>query len=136
MARTPIHPGKHLAVELGELGISAAELARQIEVPVNRVTGIINGQRSVTADTALRLGHWFGSSPEFWLNLQKLYELRVACKEIGRRVNKLPRLRDQKKFESQRSPLIHVAERLGRRPLVNRDEAAMTPLPIDINRRA
>jgi antitoxin HigA-1 len=73
-------------------------LARQIEFPVNRVTGIINGQRSVTADTALRLGHWFGTSPEFWLNLQKLYELQVACKEIGRRVNKLPRLRDQKKF--------------------------------------
>ena len=96
MARTPIHPGKHLAEELGELGLSAAELARQIEVPVNRVTGIINGQRSVTADTALRLGHWFGTSPEFWLNLQKLYELRLACKEIGRRVNKLPRLRDQK----------------------------------------
>jgi addiction module HigA family antidote len=101
MARTPIHPGKHLVEEIGELGISAAELARQIEVPVNRVTGIINGQRSVTADTALRLGHWFGTSPEFWLNLQKLYELRLTCKEIGRRVNKLPRLRDQKKFKFQ-----------------------------------
>jgi proteic killer suppression protein len=61
MARTPIHPGEHLAEELKELGISAAELARQIDVPVNRVTGIINGQRSVTADTALRLGHWFGA---------------------------------------------------------------------------
>ncbi len=68
MARTPIHPGEHLAEELRELDISAAELARQIDVPVNRVTGIINGQRSITADTALRLGHWFGISPEFWLN--------------------------------------------------------------------
>ena len=78
MARTPIHPGEHLAEELKELRISAAELARQIDVPVNRVTGIINGQRAITADTALRLGHWFGTSAEFWLNLQKLYELRLA----------------------------------------------------------
>ena len=92
MARTPIHPGEHLAEELREHGISAAELARQIDVPVNRITGIINGQRSITADTALRLGHWFGTSPEFWLNLQKLYELRLAQKEIGARVKKLPRL--------------------------------------------
>jgi antitoxin HigA-1 len=74
MARTPIHPGEHLAEELKELRISAAELARQIDVPVNRVTSIINGQRAITADTALRLGHWFGTSAEFWLNLQKLYE--------------------------------------------------------------
>jgi addiction module HigA family antidote len=62
VARTPIHPGEHLAEELKELGISAAELARQIEVPVNRITEIINAQRGVTADTALRLGHWFGTS--------------------------------------------------------------------------
>jgi addiction module HigA family antidote len=92
MSRTPIHPGVHLAEELKELGISAAELARQIDVPVNRVTGIINGQRGVTADTALRLGHWFGTRPEFWLNLQQLYELRIARKEIGNRVERLPRL--------------------------------------------
>lgn len=95
MARTPIHPGEHLAEELTELGMSAAELARQIDVPVNRVTEIINGQRSVTADTALRLGHWFGTSPEFWLNLQKLYELRQAQKEIGEDIEKLPRLSDR-----------------------------------------
>jgi antitoxin HigA-1 len=92
MTRTAIHPGEHLAEELKELGISAAELARQIDVPVNRVTGIINGQRGITADTALRLGHWFGTSPEFWLNLQQLYELRLARKEICDRVQKLPRL--------------------------------------------
>jgi addiction module HigA family antidote len=97
MTRTPIHPGRHLAEELQELGISAAELARQIDVPVNRLTGIINGQRGVTADTALRLGHWFGTSPDFWLNLQKLYELRSAAKEIGHRVSKLPRLSDRRK---------------------------------------
>jgi addiction module HigA family antidote len=93
MARTAIHPGDQLAQELKELGISAAELARQIDVPVNRVTGIINGQRAVTADTALRLGHWFATSPEFWLNLQKLYELRLAREEVGDRVKKLPRLK-------------------------------------------
>ena len=96
MARNAIHPGEHLAEELRELGMSAAELARQIDVPVNRVTGIINGQRSVTADTALRLGHWFGTSPEFWLNLQTLYELRLARKELGDRVKKLPRLAYQR----------------------------------------
>src|ERR1700724_1221417 len=96
MARTPIHPGEHLAQELKELGISAAELARQIDVPVNRVTGIINGQRSVTADTALRLGHWFGTSPEFWLNLQTLYELRLARKKVGKIVEQLPRREGRK----------------------------------------
>ena len=96
MARTPIHPGEHLAEELRELGMSAAELARQIDVPVNRVTEIINGQRSVTADTALRLGHWFSTSPEFWLNLQTLYELRLAREEVGDRVKKLPKRTDRK----------------------------------------
>ena len=90
MARTAIHPGEHLAEELKELGISAAELARQIDVPVNRVTGIINGQRGITADTALRLGHWFGTSAEYWLNLQKLYELRLAQAEVGDQLKKLP----------------------------------------------
>ena len=92
MARTPIHPGEHLAEELEELGMSAAELARQIDVPVNRITGIINGQRGVTADTALRLGHWFGTSPEYWLNLQTQYELRLARQEVGKQVNRLPTL--------------------------------------------
>ena len=96
MARTPIHPGEHLAEELKELSISAAELARQIDVPVNRVTAIINGQRAITADTALRLGHWFDTSPEFWLNLQKLYELRLAREEVGDRVKRLPKLTERK----------------------------------------
>jgi addiction module HigA family antidote len=95
MPRSAIHPGEHLAEELRELGLSAAELARQIEVPVNRITGIINGQRGITADTALRLAHWFGTSPEFWLNLQTFYELRVARQLAGARVAKLPRLADR-----------------------------------------
>jgi antitoxin HigA-1 len=92
MLRSAIHPGEHLSEELRERGISAAELARQIEVPVNRVTGIIKGQRGLTADTALRLGHWFGMSARLWLNLQQLYELRHAEAEIGALVAKLATL--------------------------------------------
>ncbi len=95
MARTPIHPGEHLAEELNELGMPAAELARQIDVPVNRITAILNCQRGISADTALRLGHWFGTSPEFWLNLQSMYELRLAHRQSGDRVKKLPTLSDR-----------------------------------------
>ena len=91
MALTPIHPGEHLAEELRELGFSAAELARQIAVPINRITGIINGQRGVTADTALRLAHWFGTSPQFWMNLQQMYELRVAERDVGAQIATRPR---------------------------------------------
>jgi addiction module HigA family antidote len=91
MSRTPIHPGEHLAEELRELGITAAELSRQIDVPVNRITGILHGQRGITADTALRLGHWFGTTPQFWMNLQQLYELRLAESEIGAKIAALPR---------------------------------------------
>lgn len=91
MARSPIHPGRHLAEELRELGLSAAELARQIDVPVNRITGLINGARGISADTALRLGHWFGTSPQFWMNLQQIYELRVAEARAGRAIATLPR---------------------------------------------
>jgi antitoxin HigA-1 len=94
MARAPIHPGEQLAEELKELGISAAELARQIEVPVNRISGIINGRRGITADTALRLGHWFGTSAEFWLNLQSIYELRAARLQISDIIERLPRRPD------------------------------------------
>jgi addiction module HigA family antidote len=87
----PIHPGEILQDELHDLGISAAELARNLKVPTNRITGILNGRRAVTADTALRLGHWFGMSAEFWLNLQKQYELRLAKKESGAEIRRLPR---------------------------------------------
>jgi addiction module HigA family antidote len=93
MARKPIHPGEHLSEELNELGISAAELARRLKVPTNRVTSILNGQRAITGDTALRLAHFFGTSPEFWLNLQNLYELRLAQAKSGRAIKKLPRLK-------------------------------------------
>ena len=71
-----IHPGKHLAEELRELNMSAAALARRIEVPTRRITGILNGQRAINADTASRLAHFFGTSAEFWPNLQNLYESR------------------------------------------------------------
>jgi addiction module HigA family antidote len=91
MPRTPIHPGEHLGEELREIGITAAELSRQIDVPVNRITGIIHGQRGITADPALRLGHWFGTAPQFWMNLQQLYELRLAESEIGAKIAALPR---------------------------------------------
>jgi addiction module HigA family antidote len=93
MAVITIHPGEHLAEELKELRMSAAELARKLDVPTNRVTGILNGQRSITGDTALRLAHFFGTSAEFWLNLQSLYELRIAQKKTGKSIKALPRLK-------------------------------------------
>jgi antitoxin HigA-1 len=93
MALTAIHPGEHLAEELKELDMSAAELARRLDVPTNRITGILNGQRAITGDTALRLAHFFGTSAEFWLNLQSLYELRMAEKKAGKTIKSLPRLK-------------------------------------------
>jgi addiction module HigA family antidote len=83
MVRPPIHPGEILADELAELSMSAAELARTLHVPTNRITEIINGRRGITADTALRLGQWLGTGPELWLNLQQAYELRKAELEVG-----------------------------------------------------
>lgn len=93
MAITPIHPGEHLAEELRELQLSAAELARQLKVPTNRITEILNGQRSVSGDTALRLGHFFGTTAEFWLNLQSLYDIRVAERKSGKSIRTLPTLK-------------------------------------------
>lgn len=93
MRMVAIHPGEHLAEELKALGMSAAELARKLEVPTNRITGILNGQRAITGDTALRLAHFFGTSAEFWLNLQSLYELRVAQKKVGKSIKALPKLK-------------------------------------------
>ncbi len=95
MAITAIHPGEHLAEELKELGMSAAELARKLSVPTNRITEILNSQRAVTGDTALRLAHFFGTSAEFWLNLQSLYELRLAQKKAGASIKSLPTLTRQ-----------------------------------------
>ena len=93
MPVTGIHPGEHLAEELDALDMSAAELARKIRVPTNRVTQILNGARSITGDTALRIAHFFGTSAQFWLNLQSLYELRLAKQKSGKAINALPKLK-------------------------------------------
>jgi antitoxin HigA-1 len=93
MARIAIHPGEHLAEELDALTMSAAELARRLKVPTNRVTEILNGQRDITGDTALRLAHFFGTSAEFWLNLQTSYEIRLAEAKAGKAIKKLPTLK-------------------------------------------
>ncbi|MFL5092354.1 MAG: HigA family addiction module antitoxin [Xanthobacteraceae bacterium] len=91
MSRPAIHPGEILAEELEELGVSPRELARQIAVPPNRITQIIQGKRSITGDTALRLGHWFKTSAQFWLNLQSAYDIRVAEQQAGKEIACLPR---------------------------------------------
>lgn len=93
MALIAIHPGEHLQEELEALSMSAAELARQIEVPANRISQILKGDRDISADTAMRLGHFFGTSAQFWLNLQSLYDLRVAERQIGRAIKALPTLK-------------------------------------------
>ena len=100
MALAAIHPGEHLAEELKALNMSAAELARKIDVPTNRVTQILNGTRAITGDTALRLAHFFGTSAQFWLNLQSLYDLRLAQKKAGKSIKALPTLK--------RSALAHA----------------------------
>ncbi|GAX35905.1 HigA family addiction module antitoxin [Nodularia sp. NIES-3585] len=86
MARPPIHPGEILADEINQLGITASELAGKLNVPKNRITEIINGQRGITADTALRLGYYFGTGAELWMNLQKNYELKVAEQTNGKAI--------------------------------------------------
>jgi antitoxin HigA-1 len=88
-----IHPGQQLSKELRELHMSAAELARRLDVPTNRVTEILNGRRAITGDTALRLAHFFGTTAEFWLNLQSLYEIRVAKQKAGKSIGALPTLK-------------------------------------------
>jgi addiction module HigA family antidote len=100
MAVTALHPGEHLAEELKTLAMSAAELARQLDVPTNRITQILNGTRAITGDTALRLAHFFGTSAEFWLNLQSLYEIRLAQAKAGKSIKALPTLK--------RSNLVHA----------------------------
>jgi addiction module HigA family antidote len=95
MARPPIHPGEILADELHELKMSAAEVARTLHVPINRITQILVGKRAITADTALRLGQWLGTGLELWLNLQKSYELRRAEQENGEEIRHTVQQRGQ-----------------------------------------
>jgi antitoxin HigA-1 len=90
MLRTPIHSGEHLADDLQELGISAREWVRAIELPMTRVPDILRGRRRITGDTALRLGQYFGTSPDFWMNLQQLYELDLARQELGDQLADIP----------------------------------------------
>lgn len=90
MARPSIHPGEILAEELSELGVTATELARQIGVPANRITQIIQGKRAITGDTALRLGHWFKMAAQFWSNLQSAYDFCAAEARFGSVIELLP----------------------------------------------
>jgi addiction module HigA family antidote len=90
MLKRAAHPGEILRDELAEIGVTPTELARQIDVPANRVSQIINGKRSITGDTALRLGHWFKTDPQFWMNLQAQFELVAANKAAGDAIKALP----------------------------------------------
>jgi antitoxin HigA-1 len=90
MSRPAVHPGKILAGELHQRGVSPTELSRLISVPPNRITQIIHGRRNITGDTALRLGHWFRSSAEYWLDLQSAYDISVAEEKAGSEIERLP----------------------------------------------
>jgi len=90
MTRPAVHPGKVLAEELEALGVTPTALARQIAVPPNRITQIIHGKRAITGDTALRLAHWFKTTPEFWLNLQNAHDIRLADDRAGGEIIELP----------------------------------------------
>jgi len=87
-AMSPIHPGEILKDELAEIELSANAFARELHVPTNRITAILNGSRSITADTALRIARFFGTTPEFWLNLQTAYDLKLAWQVVGVKVEK------------------------------------------------
>ncbi len=100
MARTPIHPGEILADELQEMDLSAAELARIIAVPPNRISQIISGKRAITADTALRLARYFGTSADLWMNLQKTYELDLARQAVEKAIRHIPQRKPQHSFVS------------------------------------
>ncbi len=100
MARTPIHPGEILADELQEIDLSAAELARIIAVPPNRISQIISAKRAITADTVLRLARYFGTSADLWMNLQKTYELDLARQELEKAIRHIPQRKPQHSFVS------------------------------------
>jgi addiction module HigA family antidote len=110
MARMTIaadHPGKFLAQKLEALGVTPTELARQLHVPANRITQIVNGKRAITGDSALRLAHWFGNAPEFWMNLQTRYDLRLAAQDAGRAILSLPTGMASANRRRKRSPVAN-----------------------------
>ena len=90
MLKRVVHPGEILREELAEMDLSPTAFARQIDVPPNRISQIIAGKRSVTGDTALRFGHWFGIEPQFWINLQTQFDLAAADRRVGAAVRALP----------------------------------------------
>ena len=104
--RDPIHPGEHLADELEEIGMNGHELAKRLDLPFNRIYQILRGERSITASTALRLGKFFNVHPEFWMNLQKSYDLQVAQKAESRNLKRIKPFRGNK----MKQPL-HVSGR-------------------------
>lgn len=104
MGPTAIHPGEHLAEQLEALGISSAELGRRLQVPGNRISQIVTGHRAITGDTALRLGHFFGTGPQFWLNLQAIYDLQVAEEKTGALIRGLPTLTSGRKRRNDYAP--------------------------------
>lgn len=97
MARTATHPGAYLAEQPEALDLSVAELGRQLRVPGDRISQIVTGHRAITRDTALRLGHFFGTRPHLWLNLQATYGLRVVEEKLGATIWNLPRLTGRQK---------------------------------------
>ena len=108
MGRAAIYPSEHLAEQLKDIGISAAELGRQPKVPTSRITGILNGQRAITGGSVLRLAHFFGTNAKFWLNPRKLYELRIAEHKAGPTIRSFPRLAARLKAQN-RGPHPRVA---------------------------
>ena len=105
MFKRTVHPGEVLKDELRELGVTPTEFARQIDVPPNRVGQIIAGKRAITGDTALRFGHWFGTEPQFWLNLQAQFDLTVADRQTGEAIRHLPTRAGVKSQPAQSRPL-------------------------------
>jgi addiction module HigA family antidote len=90
---SPVHPGEHLAEYLDELGVSQYRLSKELHVPQIRISQIVRGKRAITADTALRLGRFFGTSAQYWLNLQSQYELETAAQALGRELEEVSEFR-------------------------------------------
>jgi antitoxin HigA-1 len=121
MTRSAIHPGEHLAEQLDALAMSAAEFARRIGVPTNRVTDLMNGKRNVTADTALRLARAFNTSARLWMNLQVLYDLRIAEAKTGKALGKIANVAVPDRAIKGQKP-ANISKRAARRTIRRRPE--------------